>query len=97
MNMFVKGISPETQILIAMGAAVASNCQPCLKKIVTLARENELDATQIEGAVSIGQFVKDQPAQQMKEFADQLIGSNLASKHFSSPCGCQDAESEAHQ
>ncbi len=97
MNLFVKGISPEPQILIAMGASAASNCQPCLKKIVALARENELEASQIEGAVSIGQFVKAQPTQQMKEFADQLVGSNLASKHFNPSCGYQNEETDAPQ
>ncbi len=88
MDMFVKGIAPETQILIAMGAAVASNCQPCLKKIVGLAEDADLDTTQIQGAVSIGQFIKDQPAGHMKELADELVGTNLTNKESSASCGC---------
>ncbi len=88
MDMFVKGIAPETQLLIAMGAAVASNCQPCLKKIVGLAEETDLDDLHIQGAVSIGQFVKDQPSSHMKELADELVGTNLSNQEPSGSCGC---------
>ncbi len=92
MKMFTKGLNPETQLLIAMGAAVAANCKPCLEKLVGLAQDNGLDAIQMRGAVFIGQFVKDQPAAHMKELADQLVGSKLSSRDDSPSCGCNASE-----
>lgn len=80
MNLFVKNLDPETQILIAMASAVAAGCQPCLRQIVTLARDEKLDAAKMRAAVQIGQFVKDQPAAQIKELADALLGSNLCGR-----------------
>lgn len=88
MNMFVEGIDPDTQILIAMGAAIASNCQPCLKKIVNLAKDSGLDLIQMQGAVAIGQFVKDQPMVHMKELADELLDTKLSDAAPSESCGC---------
>lgn len=93
MNMFVKGIDADTQILIAMGAAIAGNCKPCLEKIVALAKENKLDSIQMKGAVAIGQFVKDHPATQMKELADELLGSRLAENQMEVACACGPSDS----
>ena len=78
MNLFVKGLPPQTQLLIAMGSAMAAGCQPCLERLVGLAEDEGLDAEQMQAAVSIGQFVKEQPARQMKEVADKLTGSRLS-------------------
>ena len=86
MNLFVKGLDPETQILIAMASAVAAGCQPCLQKIVAMARDETLDAAKMKAAVEIGQFVKDQPAAHMKELADQLVGSNLCAGSTGAKC-----------
>ena len=41
MDLFVKDLPPDTQILIAIGSAVAAGCQPCLERIVSLAKSQE--------------------------------------------------------
>lgn len=89
MNLFVKDLPPDTQLLIAMGSAVAAGCQHCLEKLTGLARDENIDPAQIRAAVTIGQFVKDQPAQQMKELADSLTGSRLAAGPSEIECICE--------
>jgi glycosyltransferase A (GT-A) superfamily protein (DUF2064 family) len=91
MNLFVKDLPPETQLLVAMGSAVAAGCQSCLERMVGLAQCEELDPAQMRAAVAIGQFVKDQPAQQMKELADRLLGSRLSGDGAGIECGCETA------
>jgi hypothetical protein len=78
----------KVTMLIAAGAAMAANCEPCLNKIVPDLIEAGVAEGDIRKAVEIGQFVKDKPAAIMKEAADALTGSQLADQKKSDGCGC---------
>lgn len=67
----------KVTLLIAAGSAMAANCEPCLNKIVPDLIEAGVNEADIRRAVEIGQFVKDKPAEHMKEVADILTGSHL--------------------
>lgn len=88
MNLFVKGLSPHTQILIAMGSAMAAGCRPCLNKLVGLAKGEGLDEAEMRAAVTIGQFVKDEPAREMKALAHELLGGDPAGNAADIDCLC---------
>ena len=77
----------KVTMLIAAGAAMAANCEPCLNKVVPDLIEAGVAETDIRKAVEIGQFVKDKPAAIMKEAADALTGSQMADPNPSSD-GC---------
>ena len=77
MTPFTKGLDTETQLLVAIGSAVAAGCIPCLEKITTMARTERIDEKKMRAAAIIGQFVKDQPANSMKNTADRLLGTHL--------------------
>ncbi len=77
MKPLFKGLDTETQLLVALGSAVASGCIPCLESITGLARVEGIDEKKMRAAAIIGQFVKDQPANNMKATADQLLGTHL--------------------
>jgi hypothetical protein len=76
----------KVTMLIAAGAAMAANCEPCLNKIVPDLIEAGVAEADIRKAVEIGQFVKDKPAAIMKEAADVLTGSHLSEQHKSEGC-----------
>ena len=76
----------KVTMLIAAGAAMAANCEPCLNKVVPDLLAAGVAETDIRKAVEIGQFVKDKPAAIMKEAADVLTGSHLADSQL--PDGC---------
>lgn len=76
----------KVTLLIAAGAAMAANCEPCLNKVVPDLIEAGVAETDIRKAVEIGQFVKDKPAAIMKEAADALTGTRLAGPNQSIDC-----------
>jgi hypothetical protein len=78
----------KVTMLIAAGAAMAANCEPCLNKIVPDLIEAGVAEADIRKAVEIGQFVKDKPATIMKEAADTPTGSQLAIQQKADGCGC---------
>ncbi|MEW6442367.1 MAG: sigma-70 family RNA polymerase sigma factor [bacterium] len=75
----LSALDRETQLLVAVGSAVAAGCMPCLEKIVGMAREEGVDERKVKEAVLTGQYVKEQPNRMMREFADGLTGTHLMS------------------
>jgi AhpD family alkylhydroperoxidase len=82
-------LDKRTMRLIAVGASVAANCQPCLQINVTKAREEGLVEIDIAEAIEIGQMVRGGAASKMDKFALSL---NEAVPAFESAtvggCGC---------
>jgi hypothetical protein len=79
-------VDRKVTLLIAAGAAMAANCEPCLNKIVPDLIESGVAMADIRRAVEIGQFVKDKPAEIMKEAADMLTGTTFLDKPASMEC-----------
>ncbi len=79
-------VNYRVTMLIAAGAAMAANCEPCLNKIIPDLIEAGVAEADIRKAVEIGQFVKDKPAAIMKEAADALAGTHLSGQHKSEGC-----------
>jgi len=64
----------RTRELIAIGASVTANCQPCIKYHVSKARENGASAQDIEDAVAMAKKVRKGAMAMM----DELIPTILA-------------------
>jgi AhpD family alkylhydroperoxidase len=91
MKPFYEGLDNETQLLVAIGSAVAAGCIPCLESITSMARAENLDEKKMRAAAIIGQFVKDQPAGQMKAKADELLGTHLQAASNQIECPMESA------
>jgi alkylhydroperoxidase/carboxymuconolactone decarboxylase family protein YurZ len=85
----------KVTLLIAAGAAMAANCEPCLNKVVPDLIEAGVAEADIRKAVEIGQFVKDKPAAIMKEAADALTGSHLSEPNTSEGCPAEALKQQA--
>jgi len=75
--------------LIAVGASVTANCQPCLEYHVGKALENEADGQEIAEAVEVGKMVRKGAASKMDKFALSLDYAALSTASATDEgCGC---------
>jgi AhpD family alkylhydroperoxidase len=65
-----------TAELVAIGAAVGANCEPCFKFHYGKARRAGAGTGAITAAVKVAQAVKDAPAQSMLSLAARLLGTS---------------------
>jgi len=77
--------SPAVNELVAMGAAIAANCEPCLKYHYREADQLGVSKADMARAVATGAKVKDSPHQAILRLADKLTGAGL-----SAPAGASD-------
>jgi len=83
--------------LVAIGAAIAANCEPCLKYHYQQAQHLGVAKTDMARAVTTGAAVKDSPHQAILRLADRLTNAGLGGpKDASDPCcGSQTASGPA--
>jgi len=75
--------------LIAVGASVSANCQPCLERTVGTALECGADGQQIAEAMEIGKRVRQGAASEMDKFAlSRNYTSNSSTPAMAGGCGC---------
>lgn len=69
--------SPAVNELVAMGAAIAANCEPCLKYHYREAQQLGVTKEDMARAVEMGARVKDSPHQAILKLAGRLTGAVL--------------------
>jgi len=69
----------KVKMLIAVGAAVTANCQPCLKTAVAEAKAIGAEEKEIVEAIAIGRVVRKGAMGKMDKFASTLTGKDLGS------------------
>ena len=82
-------IDLKTKALIAVGASVTANCQPCLQYHVSMAREAGADEEELAVAVAVAKAVRKGAAAKMDDFAASLSGKPVpAGCEAGKGCGC---------
>jgi AhpD family alkylhydroperoxidase len=81
-----ESLDTGTEELIAIGAALAANCEPCLRYHVRRGAEAGCTPEAMRRAAEIGHAVKATPARLLARLADRLLGSSLAPRGEDSPC-----------
>jgi AhpD family alkylhydroperoxidase len=72
-------LDDRTIRLIAVGASITANCQPCLEVNFTKALETGADEQEIAEAIEIGKMVRKGAASKMDKFASGLGNAVLSS------------------
>lgn len=82
-------LTSQTQALIAVGAAISANCQPCLQSTVAMARESGVNEQEIAEAIEVGKRVRRGAASKMDKFAFELnTAPSLPGAVPEDGCGC---------
>ena len=72
--------------LIAIGASITANCQPCLEYHVQKAKENGADEQQISRAIEVGKMVRKGAAGKM----DKVILNISRGDEITDAVPCED-------
>ncbi len=82
-------IDTRIKELIAVGASVTANCQPCLQYHVSKARESGAEDEEIAIAVAVAKAVRKGAAAKMDDFAAGLgAAAETAECGAGQGCGC---------
>lgn len=82
--------------LVAIGAAIGCNCEPCFKYHYDQARKLGVSDADMRRAVDMAQMVKDSPARAILKLAERYVGASTpdtAAKQ--SPCCTTDSSTAA--
>jgi len=86
--------SPAVAELVAIGAAIAANCEPCLKYHYAKAKTLGVSKDDMAKAVATAKGVKEAPAESVLKLASKILGIDCATvkTHLPTPgtcCGVQ--------
>ncbi|MFA6290952.1 MAG: carboxymuconolactone decarboxylase family protein [Victivallales bacterium] len=80
--------TPDVIELVAIGASIASNCEPCFKYHFAQAQKLGVAKEDIAMAVAIAEMVKDAPDQSVKKLAGKYLRGAKIKKVAAAPCCC---------
>lgn len=89
----IKRLNPRERELTAIGAAIASNCVPCIEYHIPQARKVGLSESQILEAVELAAKVRKVPADKVIQTACALLEqiNSSESQKNGGTCGCENA------
>lgn len=86
-------LDDRIKALIAVGASITANCQPCLQSTMKMALESGADERGIAEAIEVGKRVRAGAASKMDKFILDLNYAIPASEATSNGgCGCASSE-----
>jgi AhpD family alkylhydroperoxidase len=77
--------SPAVGELVAIGAAIAANCEPCFKYHYSQARKYGVSQEDMACAVTMAQKVKEAPARAMLDLANRYLGCTVSAEEAGAP------------
>ena len=88
-------LNNREQSLVALGAALASNCVPCIEFHIPGARRAGLSNREIEAALEIADKVRQVPARAVLETARSRIETEIkdVTDAVNAGCGCAGSKS----
>jgi len=78
--------------LIAIGASITANCQPCLNYHVSAARQAGADEKEINMAIEVAKTVRNGAAGKMDQFASMVLDQAetvVSASEKGCGCGCE--------
>lgn len=74
----MNNLDPSERELVALGAAMGSNCVPCIEYHIPEAKKAGLSDLQISAAIRLADKVRQVPARKVLDAALRMVGSTPA-------------------
>jgi 4-carboxymuconolactone decarboxylase len=74
----MESLAQREQLLVALGAAIGSNCTPCVEKILPKAKSAGLEDWELRLAIHAADFVRKKPAAAVLEAANAIVEGEVA-------------------
>jgi AhpD family alkylhydroperoxidase len=81
-------MSAAVKELVALGAAMASNCEPCFRYHYDLARNLGVSKEDMQEAVAVALAVKEAPHRKVVETAERYLAEEVSPQLSSEACAC---------
>jgi 4-carboxymuconolactone decarboxylase len=88
-------LSDREQELVALGAAIASNCVPCIEFHIPEAKQKGLSDRQIKEAIQVADKVRRVPARMVLQTALAKINEGSMEAASEAGCGCEESRQGA--
>ena len=80
-------LSLREKELVAIGAALGSNCSSCIEHHIPVAKKAGLTDAQIKEAIEVANKVRNTPSEKVLQTANSLVG-NVGACAQGSACSC---------
>lgn len=90
----MQSLSNREQLFVALGAAIGSNCVPCVESIVPKARGAGIEDWELRLAVNAADFVRQKPAAKVLSTAKALISGSEDNDPTEEACPLDQMESQ---
>jgi len=90
----MKTLNPRERELVALGAALASNCVPCIEFHIQEARKAGLTDAEISEAIEFAETIKRVPADKVLEAASRRLAAP-GNEQTAAPAACCKPSSDA--
>lgn len=81
-------MSESVKTLVAIGAAMASNCEPCFRHHYDAARSLGVSKEDMREAVNVALAVKSSPHRKVVETAERYLALEVSPSKGNDPCAC---------
>ena len=82
----------KVKLLVAVGASVTANCQPCLRTAVSQAQVAGLEKKEIAEAIQIGRLVRRGAIGKIDQLASTLTGLGISGSEEECPFGATEKD-----
>jgi len=88
----MESLNEREQLFVALGAAIGSNCVPCVEKIVPKARAAGIADWELRLALNTADYVRQKPAAKVLSTAKAIVDGIAGEMLDDDPCPLDQAE-----
>jgi len=82
----MESLNEREQLFVALGAAIGSNCVPCVEKIVPKAKAAGIENWELRLALNTADYVRQKPAAKVLSTAKAIVGGMEREVLDDEPC-----------